>query len=84
MIDMVFISRIDMRLGPPKSAFWDPVVVLGVFSIEMQKQLPLELDFGVSVTLMIFSCLTELPLHSPQVLLLKKSNLGANGRTQGF
>ena len=63
MIGTVFIGRIDMRLGPPKSVFWDLRVVLGAFSIEMQKQLSL----GVSVALMIFSSLTELPLDSPQV-----------------
>ena len=37
MIHMVFIGRLDMRLGPPKSVFWDPGVVLGAFSIELQK-----------------------------------------------
>ena len=37
MNHMVFIGRIDMRLGPPKSVFWDPGVLLGAFSIEMQK-----------------------------------------------
>ena len=34
---MVFIGRIDMRFGPPKSVFWDPGVVLRAFSIEVQQ-----------------------------------------------
>ena len=36
VIHVVFIGRINMRLGPPKSVFWDPGVVLGAFSIEVQ------------------------------------------------
>ena len=55
--------------GVSSEVFWDPGMVLRAFYIEIQKKQPSqELDCGVSITLMSSSCLTELPLHSPQVL----------------
>ena len=56
MIDIVvFISRIDMRLGPPKSIFWDPGVVLGASSIEMQKPISTGVRFSCACYVNDFS-----------------------------